>query len=48
VTAVGWLCHDPLQRGEALAQANVTMRRFIVEGKLSQVALLLLLFSVCW
>lgn len=46
VSAIGWLCHDPLQRGEALRQANYTMRRFIVEGKLAQVETTFLLYFI--
>jgi nuclear pore complex protein Nup107 len=36
VRALGWLCFDPLQRTEAMRQANALMREFVCEGKLER------------
>lgn len=36
VRALGWLCFDPLQRTEAMRQANALMREFVCQGKLER------------
>jgi nuclear pore complex protein Nup107 len=36
VRALDWLCFDPLQRTEAMRQANALMREFVCEGKIER------------